>query len=92
MSSGLLLIQINPDYLKMNNPDGDPSSDITGDFLPNDYEYNILSCQVQNASDKGLQLDLRGRIDVKSEAEVKWYLLNYNVVEVALENTINISD
>ena len=61
----------------MNNPDGDPSSDIMGDFLPNDYEYNILSCQVQNASKKALQRDLQVRVDVKSEAEVKWYLLNY---------------
>ena len=51
----------------MNNPDSDSSSDMRGDFLPNDYEYNILSCQVQNASEKALQLDLNVRFGVKSK-------------------------
>ena len=62
----------------MNNPGGDPSSDMVGDFLPSDYEYNILSCQVQNASEKALELDLHVRVDVKTEAEVKLFLSALN--------------
>ena len=65
----------------MNSAERDPTGiDVIGDFLPNNYDYNILSCQVQNASETALQFDLEVRVDVSTEAEVKLFLSALNTI------------